>query len=218
MPKRPPPIPKLMPPKAPSKTVAPAKTFKVEPWTGENEGEKIVGYGDTGMGKTTLFSMLPSPIFIGLDDGGRRIVNPKTGDAIQHIPDIKTYQDVRDVLHQVDLFPAGSSCVIDTITLLRDSGFWDVDPSGKRIYAAYRDGLVDGLGHRQAEPLIGTEEEAAQLPIAKQAAQIMAFVQQLQANAGGGQGEPPGGNAPGGDTGGGGMPPEMAGVTGGVGQ
>jgi hypothetical protein len=118
MPKRPPPIPKLVPPKAPSKAVAPAKTFKVEPWTGENEGEKIVGYGDTGMGKTTLFSMLPSPIFIGLDDGGRRIVNPKTDDAIQHIPDIKTYQDVRDVLHQVDLFPAGSSCVIDTVTLL----------------------------------------------------------------------------------------------------
>lgn len=112
--------PKLVPPKAPPKAptkIAPTKTFKVQPWTGEGEGEKIVGYGDTGLGKTTLFSMMPRPVFIGLDDGGRRIINPKTQKPIDHIPGIGTYEDVRAALQQINLFPKGSSCVIDTFTL-----------------------------------------------------------------------------------------------------
>jgi len=120
MPKPPKMPPKLMPPKAPSRQVqtTPSKTFIVEPWTGVGEGEKIVGYGDTGMGKTTLFSMMPNPVFLGLDDGGRRIVNPKTQQPINHIPGISTYEDVRNVLQQINLFPEGSSCIIDTTTIL----------------------------------------------------------------------------------------------------
>jgi len=109
-------LPKV-PPKAPTKT-APTKTFKVQPWTGEGEGEKVVGYGDTGLGKTTLFSMMPRPVFIGLDDGGRRIINPQTQKPIDHIPNVETYEDVRAALQQTNLFPKGSSCVIDTFTLL----------------------------------------------------------------------------------------------------
>lgn len=105
------------PPQAPTKT-APTKTFKVQPWTGEGEGEKIVGYGDTGLGKTTLFSMMPDPVFIGLDDGGRKIVNPITREPIKHVPGIETYEDVRIALQQANLFPKGSTCVIDTFTLL----------------------------------------------------------------------------------------------------
>ncbi len=110
--------PKRAPPAVATAPAAPTKTFTVEPWTGAGEGEKIIGYGRTGMGKTTLFSMMPNPIFLGLDDGGRRIVNPKTGEPINHIPEIETYEDVRTVLHQATLFPKGSSCVIDTMTLL----------------------------------------------------------------------------------------------------
>ncbi len=96
----------------------PTKTFAVERWTAEGEGEKIVGYGDTGLGKTTLFSMMPNPIFIGLDDGGRRTLNPKTQEPINHVPGVETYDDVRAVLRQTSIFPEGSSCVIDTATLL----------------------------------------------------------------------------------------------------
>ena len=70
------------------------------------------------MGKTTLFSMMPNAIFIGLDDGGRRTLNPQTGTPVNHIPDIETYDDVRMALHQTNLFPKGSSCIIDTVTLL----------------------------------------------------------------------------------------------------
>ncbi len=115
--RKPPPTPPKAPPKQ-AITITPAKTFAVKPWTGEGEGEKIVGYGDTGLGKTTLFSMLPSPIFIGLDDGGRRIINPKTEEHINHVPGVETFDDVRAAVQQVSLFPKGSSCVIDTITLL----------------------------------------------------------------------------------------------------
>ena len=77
-----------------------------------------MGYGDTGMGKTTLFAMMPNAIFIGLDDGGRRTLNPKTGEPINHVPDVETFDDVRMALHQTNLFPKGSSCIIDTATLL----------------------------------------------------------------------------------------------------
>lgn len=109
-------MPPKAPPKAPTK-IAPTKRFAVKPWTGEGEGEKIVVSGDTGMGKTTLCTMLPNPIFIGLDDGGRKIVNPITQEPIRHIPGIETYNDVRAALQQTGLFPKGSSGVIDTFTL-----------------------------------------------------------------------------------------------------
>lgn len=120
MPKPPTRIPRPTPPKPPTRQpqVAPTKKFKTELWTGAGEGEKIVGYGRTGLGKTTLFSMMSDARFIGLDDGGRRIVNPKTREPITHIPGIETYEDVRAALQQTDLFPEGSSCVIDTVTLL----------------------------------------------------------------------------------------------------
>lgn len=105
------------PPKPSTPVAQPAKSFKIEEWSGSGDGEKVVGYADTGMGKTTLFSMMPNAVFIGLDDGGRRIVNPLTGEALRHVPDVGTYEDLRAVLSQPALFPPGSSCVIDTFTL-----------------------------------------------------------------------------------------------------
>lgn len=105
--------------KTPTKTSPePAKKFAVKSWDSLAYGEKIVGYGDTGLGKTTLFTMLPNSIFIGLDDGGRRIINPKTGKPNRYVPGIQTFEDVRAALQQPNLFPKGSSCIIDTLTLL----------------------------------------------------------------------------------------------------
>ena len=115
--RKPPPTPPKAPPKQ-AAPVAPAKTFAVKSWTGAGEGETVLVYGDTGLGKTTILTMMPSPIFIGLDDGGRKIVNPKTREPINHIPDIETFEDVRAAIQQISLFPKGSSCVIDTITVL----------------------------------------------------------------------------------------------------
>lgn len=96
---------------------APAKTFTIAPWDGSMSGEKIIIYGDYGMGKTTLASMAPNPVFIGLDDGGRKLHNPQTGELLAHIPGVDTFKDVRDALDAcLDL--DCQTVVIDTITEL----------------------------------------------------------------------------------------------------
>jgi len=125
MPLAPPPMPPRKPHSAKPAAPAPpkaearkAKTFSVAPWTGSGQGEKVVGYGTSGSGKTTLFSMMPGAVFLGLDDGGRKIRDPRTGQPIQHVEGVETFEDVRDALHQTNLFPTGSSCVIDTLTIL----------------------------------------------------------------------------------------------------
>ena len=68
----------------PGRATAPVvnKTFQVKTWSGDKEGEKVIAYADSGMGKTTLASMAPSAVFIGLDDGGRKILNPKTNESL----------------------------------------------------------------------------------------------------------------------------------------
>lgn len=94
-----------------------AKTFRIEKWDGAKSGEKIIIYGDYGMGKTTLASMAPNPVFIGLDDGGRKLHNPKTGELLAHIPGVDTFKDVREALDAcLDL--DCQTVVIDTITEL----------------------------------------------------------------------------------------------------
>lgn len=112
---------KLMPP-APAvptpKTNRAVKTFQVKPWTGSNEGEKVLLYSDSGMGKTTLSAMTPNPVFIGLDDGGRKIKHPVTGEDLNRIPGIETFDDYRDALHQKNLFNDYETVVTDTTTEL----------------------------------------------------------------------------------------------------
>jgi len=112
------PGPKLAAPGRPisRKISTPKKTFTVEPWTGAGEGKKILLYADFGMGKTTLATMLPNPVFIGTDDGGRLIKNPITGADIMHIPGIGTFEDVRGALQTPSLFDGFDTVVVDTIT------------------------------------------------------------------------------------------------------
>ena len=120
-PKAPPPPKSALPPKITAPSPAqkpPAKTFKVETWDGKGEGEKVIAYAASGMGKTTLASMAPAPVFIGLDDGGRKIKNPITGQPINRIPGVESFQDVRDALHQPGLFTTAKTIVIDTGTIL----------------------------------------------------------------------------------------------------
>jgi hypothetical protein len=106
--------------KAPPTKTRPVKTFSLTPWTGKGQGEKIILYGGSGTGKTTLCSMLPNAVFIGLDDGGRKIRNPKTGEPITCVDGVETFYDLRDALAQDDLWRAGTSCVIDTLTVVEN--------------------------------------------------------------------------------------------------
>lgn len=129
MPAPPPPIKKKrsvapkVPPKAPptpqqTRTI---KKFEIVEWTGKGEGDKIVIYGPSGAGKTTLAALIArwvDPVFIGLDDGARKIKDPRTGKHLKHIPNVETFDDVRDTLHQKNLWQPGMACVLDTVTKL----------------------------------------------------------------------------------------------------
>lgn len=110
----------------PPKTPAPAppiarpsaKSFAAVPWVGAGEGEKIILYAPSGMGKTTLATMAPDPVFVGVDDGGRKITNPKTGQPVLHVPGVETFADVRAAL-QSSVFDDHETLVIDTVTMLQ---------------------------------------------------------------------------------------------------
>lgn len=95
-----------------------AKTFSIASGADQQEGEKIALYAKTGTGKTTLSTMIPNAVYIDLDGRGRRLVNPKTGEKVSKIPDINGFQDLRDALHQSNLFAEGQTLVIDTFTKL----------------------------------------------------------------------------------------------------
>lgn len=102
----------------PPNRTKPKKTFSVKTWAGGAEGEKMLLYGKSGMGKTSLASMAPGAVFIGLDDGGRKINNPKTGEPLQFIDGITTFDDVRDALRTPGLLANHETLVVDTITVL----------------------------------------------------------------------------------------------------
>jgi len=117
----PPPAPPKAPPAAPpvsSGAAISTKTFTVAAWTGEGEGEKVILYGPSGMGKTTLAAMAPEPVFIGCDDGGRKICNPLTGQPVLHVPGVENFADVRGALHS-PVFDDHKTVVIDTATELQ---------------------------------------------------------------------------------------------------
>lgn len=151
---RSPEMPPRVPPKMPAKTkpLRSVKTFKREAWDGAGEGEKIVMYGASGRGKTTCASLAPDPIFIGLDDGGRKIRNPITGEPIQRIAGIETFQDVLDALLQESLFVGIKSIVIDTGTMLELLAIqWVLDnvphEKGKKIQRLEDYGYGKGYTH-----------------------------------------------------------------------
>jgi hypothetical protein len=102
--------------KPPPPAARPAKTFSVAVLSGKKEGRKIVLYGGSGKGKTTLGALAPNPVYIPIDDGARMIQHPKTGHDLRGIEGITDFQDLRDALHQPNLFTEGDTLVLDTIT------------------------------------------------------------------------------------------------------
>lgn len=92
--------------------------FSIAAWAGGEEGEKCIIYGPPGIGKTTLAALAPSPVFIGVDDGGRKYTNPVSNEPLQHVAGVATFDDVRDVLRDVSLFADYKTVVIDSVTEL----------------------------------------------------------------------------------------------------
>ena len=58
-------------------------------------------------------------MFIGLDNGGRKLKHPVTGERLMVVPGIKTFLDVRSALQSPDLFKDYETVVIDTATILQ---------------------------------------------------------------------------------------------------
>lgn len=93
------------------------KKFSVSPLAGNDEGEKIVIYGKSGIGKTTLAAQVPGAVFVPIDDGARKIVNPLTGEPVSAFNGIEDFDDLRAATQQAaDLIPKGGAIVIDTVT------------------------------------------------------------------------------------------------------
>lgn len=92
-----------------------AKHFTVEGWSGDGEGEKILISGSSGMGKTTLSGMAPGAVFMGVDDGARKI-RGRNGEVLMAIQGVETFQDIRDAIRTPSLFKGHKTFVLDTVT------------------------------------------------------------------------------------------------------
>jgi len=110
-------IPKPNLPKKMPMMPKPKKKFEIQSWIGSTEGEKILEYAITKMGKTTSASTSPDPVFIGVDDGGRKMKHPVTGKHLNYVPGIDCFEDVRAALHS-DVFESAGTIVVDTITYI----------------------------------------------------------------------------------------------------
>jgi hypothetical protein len=137
-----------VPPRAPS---APAKKFTVAGWSSANRGEKVLLYAESGMGKTTLASTAPDPVFIGIDDGGARIKNPITGEDLKRVEGVESFADVRAALAQPNLFEDSESVIIDTVTRLQDWSLpfiFQTVPAGQNAVATSIESYGYGKGYR----------------------------------------------------------------------
>lgn len=104
------------------------KTFQISTWNTAKEGERIIVYADSGMGKTTLESMLPNPKFANFNGGSDKIKHPITGERLVYFPGVETFDDVRAVCRQSDLFEPGDSFVLDTTTEFENKGLdWTLE-------------------------------------------------------------------------------------------
>ena len=114
-------------PTSPKKTLTPRATIPTAPakkFTSAtyetNTPERVLLYADSGMGKSSLAMLAPKPVFIALDEGVSKLRHPVTGAPADYIPGVETFQDVRAVLHQLDLFDPFETVVIDTVTKMQD--------------------------------------------------------------------------------------------------
>jgi hypothetical protein len=104
-------------PPPPTKVAKPRINYQLTTLGSNNRGEKIIVYGVTGIGKTTLCALVPNPAFISLDGGADKIVNPVTGEKLLGI-NAETFADVRGAL-QSNVFESVDTIIIDHITELQ---------------------------------------------------------------------------------------------------
>lgn len=100
-------------------TAVAKKTFSVSQFADNQAGNKILIYGRTGMGKSTLASMAPNCVFIQPDNGLADLVNPLTGEAPDVVQGIDTFSDLRVALQTPELFNDYDTINVDTATYVQ---------------------------------------------------------------------------------------------------
>lgn len=120
--RKPPAAPPTRPAPTATKPTTVVKKFETATWDTAKEGHRIILYADSGMGKTTLASMLPNPKFADFRGGSDKILHPLTGERLVHIPGVETFDDVRTVCRQPNLLRPGDSYIIDTGTEFENHG------------------------------------------------------------------------------------------------
>ena len=136
------------PPKAPTAraaTAVPAKNFSVKSGEAPGDGKRILIHADSGMGKTTLASLAPGPVFIGLDKGGVGIEN------YQRVDGVESYIDVRSAL-QADIYGGYETVCTDTVTILEEWAEQHVlatitNDSGEKMDSIVKYGWSNGYKH-----------------------------------------------------------------------
>jgi len=96
-----------------------SKNFCIADMETSDAGKKILMYGKTGMGKSTLAAMAPGAVFFCPDKGLDDLDHPM-GDKFKLIPGIETFLDLRDAVNQAeDFIEVGGTAVIDTVTYVQ---------------------------------------------------------------------------------------------------
>lgn len=104
---------------APAAPSSPPKQFTKGKNSSTN-GKKFLVYGESGRGKSSLSILAPRPILIPLDDGTSDLLDPYTGEAIDEVKGVHTFEDTRLAVHQDALFVDNDTVIIDTVTKLED--------------------------------------------------------------------------------------------------
>ena len=121
-------IKKPAPPPPAKKQTMSAKQFTIAAWTGAGEGEKVIVYGESGIGKTSLCRLLSNAAFIGVDDGGRKI-RKLDGTPLDRVPNIECFEDVRAAL-QSNVFESVDNIIVDNVSELER---WALSATFRRI-------------------------------------------------------------------------------------
>ena len=110
-------------------------SFKIVDWTNKNQGQGVLLYGVSGIGKTTLASLIKNAAFIATDIGGRLVGTLKV------VEGITDFASVRLAL-QSNIWKPGMTAIIDQATELER---WAIPHMFKTVPKNQSGGIVKNI-------------------------------------------------------------------------